>query len=260
MKLAGQVALVTGASAGIGQATALMLAQEGADVAINYLTYPEAAEELAGQVRQLGRKALLCPVDVSDQAAVEAMVGRVAQELGRLDILVSNAVYSDRDLFYQADMAGFRRTIDVTMWGAFYALQASVRQMMTQGQGGNVVVVSSPHAHVALPSCMAYNMAKAALDQMARTAAVELFKQRIRVNIVHPGWTNTPGERKFFSEDVLSRASAELPLGRLAEPEEIARGVLFLVDPDSSYITGSTLSIDGGTQLPWWSKRGTGEF
>jgi len=260
MKLAGQVALVTGGSAGIGRATALMLAQEGADVAINYLTYPEAAEELAGQVRQLGRKALPYPVDVSDQAAVEAMVERVADELGRLDILVSNAVYSDRDFFYQADMAGFRRTIDVTMWGAFYALRASVRQMMRQGQGGNVVVVSSPHAHVALPSCMAYNMAKAALDQMARTAAVELLKQRIRVNIVHPGWTNTPGERKFFSEDVLTRASAELPLGRLAEPEEIARGVLFLVDPASSYITGSTLAIDGGTQLPWWSKRGTGEF
>jgi glucose 1-dehydrogenase len=260
MKLAGQVALVTGGSAGIGRATALMLAQEGADVAINYLTYPEAAEELAGQVRQLGRKALPYPVDVSDQAAVEALVERVADELGRLDILVSNAVYSDRDFFYQADMAGFRRTIDVTMWGAFYALRASVRQMMRQGQGGNVVVVSSPHAHVALPSCMAYNMAKAALDQMARTAAVELLKQRIRVNIVHPGWTNTPGERKFFSEDVLTRASAELPLGRLAEPEEIARGVLFLVDPASSYITGSTLAIDGGTQLPWWSKRGTGEF
>src|SRR5262245_48754951 len=153
MKLAGQVALVTGGSAGIGRATALMLAQEGADVAVNYLTYPEAAEELAGQVRQLGRKVLLCPVDVSDQAAVEAMVGRVAQELGRLDILVSNAVYSDRDFFYQADLAGFRRTIDVTMWGAFYVLRASVRQMMKQGRGGNVVVVSSPHAHVALPSC-----------------------------------------------------------------------------------------------------------
>jgi glucose 1-dehydrogenase len=260
MKLAGQVALVTGASAGIGRASALMLAQEGADVAINYLTYSEAAEELAGQVRKLGRKALLCPVDVSDQAAVEAMVGRVAGELGRLDVLVTNAVYSDRDYFYQADMAGFRRTIDVTMWGAFHALRASVRQMMKQGQGGNVVVVSSPHAHNALPSCMAYNMAKAAVDQMARTAAVELLKHRIRVNIVHPGWTDTPGERKFFSEEVLKRAAAGLPLGRLAQPEEIARGVLFLVDPASSYVTGSTLSIDGGTQLPWWSKRGTGEF
>ena len=107
---------------------------------------------------------------------------------------------------------------------------------------------------------MAYNMAKAALDQMARTAAVELFKHRIRVNIVYPGWTDTPGERKYFSEEVLARAAATLPAGRLAQPEEVARGVRFLVDPDSEYVNGTTLTIDGGASLPWWSKRGTGEF
>jgi glucose 1-dehydrogenase len=260
LKLAGQAALVTGASAGIGRAVVLALAQEGADVAINYLTYPDAAEELAGQVRGLGRKPLLLPVDVSDQEAVEKMVARTEAELGRLDILVTCAAYSDREFFCTADLAGFRRTIDVTMWGAFYALRASANVMIRAGRGGNVVVIGSPHAHVALPSCMAYNMAKAALDQMARTAALELVGHRIRVNIVHPGWTDTPGERKFFSEEVLRRASSELPLGRLAQPAEIARGVLFLVDPDSAYITGSTLSIDGGSQLPFWSKRGTGEF
>jgi len=259
-KLAGKVALVTGASAGIGRAAALMMAQEGADVAINYLTYPESAYELAGQIKDLGRRALLCPADVSDQAVVEAMVARVVAELGRLDILVSNAVYSDRDFFYKADMAGFRRTLEVTMWGAFYALRATVEQMLKQGQGGAVVFVSSPHARVAMPTCMAYNMAKAAVDQMARTAAVELFAHKIRVNIVHPGWTDTPGERKFFSDEQLQQFAQMLPMKRLARPEEIARGVLFLVDPDSDYITGSTISIDGGTQLPWWSKRGSGGF
>jgi glucose 1-dehydrogenase len=260
LKLHGKVALVTGASAGIGRAAALMLAQEGADVAINYLTYPEAATELAGRVTDLGRRALLCPVDVSDQAAVEAMVGRVAAELGRLDILVSNAVYSDREFFYKADMASFRRTLDVTMWGALYVLRASVHQMMNQGQGGSIVFVSSAHAHVAMPTCMAYNMAKAALDQMARTAAVELFAHKIRVNIVYPGWTDTPGERKFFSEEMLQQAASQLPMKRLAQPEEIARGILFLVDPASDYINGTTLAIDGGTHLPWWSKRGQGGF
>ena len=107
---------------------------------------------------------------------------------------------------------------------------------------------------------MAYNMAKAALDQMAKTAAIELFKQRIRVNIVHPGWTDTPGERKYFSEEVLQGTAKTLPWGRLARPEEVARGILFLVDPASDYVTGSTLTIDGGIQLPWWSKRGSGEF
>jgi glucose 1-dehydrogenase len=259
-KLDGKVALVTGASAGIGKATALALARAGADVAINYLSYPEAAEELAGAVRACGRRAILCPVDVADQGAVAAMVERVVAELGRLDVFVSNAAYSDREFFYQADMTGFRRTIDVTMWGAFFGLRASANQMIRQGEGGAVVVIGSPHAHHAIPSCMAYNMAKAALDQMARTAALELIGQRIRVNIIHPGWTDTPGERKHFSEAVLDRAGAELPWGRLARPDEIARGVLFLVDPDSDYITGSTLAIDGGSQLPWWSKRGTGEF
>lgn len=260
MRLGGKVALVTGASSGIGQATALALAQEGADVALNYLTFAEVAEQTAEKIRRLGRRALLFPVDVSDQAAVEGMVQQAAGDLGRLDILVTSAVYSDRELFHTANMEGFRRTIDVTMWGAFYALRAACRQMIRQGQGGSVVVVSSAQARVAHPTCMAYNMAKAAIDQMARTAALELAARRIRVNIIYPGWTDTQGERKFFSEEVLQRASQSLPCGRMARPEEIARGIIFLVDPASEYITGSTMCIDGGSQLPWWSRRGTGDF
>jgi glucose 1-dehydrogenase len=260
MKLAGKVALVTGASAGIGRAAAIGLAREGADVALNYLGYEESAEKAAAEIRALGRRALLLPVDISDQDAVEKMVAQTATDLGRIDILVTAAVFSDRDFFYKADMAGFRRTIDVSMWGPFFVLRATTNQMLRQGQGGCVVVVGSPHAHVALPTSMAYNMAKAANDQMARTAAVELLKHRIRVNIVHPGWTDTPGERKYFSEEMLKKAGEILPWGRMAQPEEIARGILFLVDPDSDYVTGSTLSIDGGSQLPWWSKRGQGGF
>ncbi len=260
MKLAGRVALVTGASAGIGRAAALALAKEGADVALNYLTYPDSAQELAEQIRALGRRALLFPVDVSRQDDVEAMVDRLTKEWGRLDIFVSSAVYSDREPFLTANMEGFRRTIDVTMWGAFYGLRAAARQMIRQGQGGNAVIVSSAQARVAHPTCMAYNMAKAAIDQMARTAALELAPHRIRVNIVYPGWTDTPGERKFFSEELMQEACKQLPLGRMAKPEEIARGILFLVDPESEYITGSTLFVDGGSQLPWWSKRGTGDF
>lgn len=259
-KLSGKVALVTGASAGIGRAAALALAQAGADVALNFLTLPEAGEETAAHIRKLGRRALSCPVDISDQPAVEVMVERVVAELGRLDIFVSSAVFSDREPFVEADMVGFRRTIDVSMWGAFYALRACCRQMIRQGQGGNVVIVGSAQASVAIPGSMAYNMAKAATEQMARTAALELAAHKIRVNILRPGWTDTPGERKFFTEEVLRHAATALPWGRMAKPEEIARGILFLVDPASDYITGSTLSIDGGSQLPWWSKRTTGEF
>ena len=259
-KLSGKVALVTGASAGIGRAVAMGLAEDGTDVALNYVTMPEEAEAAAARIRALGRRALLCPVDVSDQPAVEAMVQRVVAELGRLDILVTAAAYSDREFFHKADMAGFHKTVDVTMWGAFYCLRAAANQMLLQNAGGSVVVVSSGHAQVAIPSCMAYNMAKAGLDQMARTAAVELYKHRIRVNIVYPGWTDTPGERKHFTEEVIARTAATLPPGRLARPAEIARGVRFLVDPDSEYVNGATLVIDGGASLPWWSKRGAGEF
>jgi glucose 1-dehydrogenase len=260
MRLAGKVALVTGASSGIGKATAWALAEAGADVALNYYSLPESAEELAGRIRGLGRKALLCPVDVADQAAVEGMVGRVAAELGRLDVFVSCAYFSEREFFHTADMSGFRRTLDVTMWGAFYGLRACARVMIDQGQGGNMVLISSGHAVNAIPTCMAYNMAKAAIDQMGRTAALELARHRIRVNIVYPGWTDTEGERKYYSEEVMARTGERLPWGRLGRPEEVARGILFLVDPDSDYITGSILQIDGGIHLPWWSKRGTGEL
>src|SRR5262249_29520923 len=168
--------------------------------------------------------------------------------------------YSDRELFHVADMKGFRRTLDVTMMGAYHMLRTSTAHMIARGAGGNIVIVGSPHAHIPIPSCMAYNMGKAANDIMAKTAALELVQHRIRVNIVHPGWIDTPGERKHFTEEMLAKASKELPWGRMGRPEEVARGILFLVDPASEYITGSTLSIDGGSQLPWWSKRGTGEF
>jgi glucose 1-dehydrogenase len=258
--LSGKVALVTGASAGIGHATAWALAEAGADVAINDLTYPQEAAGLADRIRGVGRRALLLPADVADQAAVESMVARTVADLGRLDVFVANAAHSDEALFYEADMAGFRRTVDVTMWGTFYGLRASANAMIRQGQGGSIVVVSSPHAVQAVPTSMAYNMAKAAVDQMARTAALELARHGIRVNIIYPGWTDTPGERKYFSEETLQRAGAALPLGRLARPEEIARGILFLVNPASEYVTGSTLVVDGGFLLPWWSHRGTGQI
>jgi glucose 1-dehydrogenase len=260
MKLTGKVALVTGASVGIGRATALTLAKEGADVAVNYLGYDDSALATAEHIRGMGRKALLLPVDVSDQAAVENMVTHTVSELGRIDILITSAVYSDEEMFWNADMAGFRRTIDVTMWGAYFALRAVTNHLIKQGQGGSIVIVGSPHAIVAVPKSMAYNMAKAATDQMARSAATELLSHRIRVNIVHPGWTDTPGERKYFSEELLTEAKRFMPWGRLAQPEEIARAIVFLVDPDSDYITGSTLTIDGGLALPWWSKRADGGF
>jgi glucose 1-dehydrogenase len=160
----------------------------------------------------------------------------------------------------EADMAGFRRTIDVTMWGAFHGVRASAQQMVKQGKGGSIVVVSSPHAVIPIPTAMAYNMAKAAIDHMARTAAIELVKDKIRVNIVHPGWIDTPGERKYFSEDQLRAGGQKLPWGRMGNPDEIAKAICYVASDDAEYMTGSTLTIDGGVSLPWWSNRESGEM
>lgn len=260
MKFAGRSALVTGSSRGIGKAVALELARGGADVAINYHSQQAEAEAVAAEVRGLGRKAILLQGDVSSQERVDAMVAETVAAFGKLDMFVSNAVYSDRELMIKADMKGFRRTIDVTMWGAFYGVRASSIQMVQQGHGGSIVVVSSPHATIPIPTAMAYNMAKAAIDHMARTAAIELASHRIRVNVVHPGWIDTPGERKFFSEDQLQQGGAALPWGRLGTPEEIGKAVGYVLSDDADYMTGSTLLIDGGVSLPWWSSRGEGKM
>jgi glucose 1-dehydrogenase len=260
MKFEGRNALVTGASMGIGAATAIELARQGANVAINFRSHRDKAEAVKQEIEKLGRKALLLQADVSDQKAVEAMVAETVRTFGSLNHFVSNAVYSDRQLMIEADMAGFRRTIDVTMWGAFHGMRASAQQMVKQGKGGSIAIVSSPHAVIAIPTAMAYNMAKAAIDHMARTAAIELVSHKIRVNIVHPGWIDTPGERKFFSEEQLEVGGQRLPWGRLGTPEEIARGIAFVLSDDCDYMTGSTFSMEGGVSLPWWSNRGSGEM
>jgi glucose 1-dehydrogenase len=256
--LTDQVALVTGASRGIGRGVAVALAKAGANVAVNYFDDPDVAMETARLIEEAGSRALLVQGDVSEYENLERMVDETVRTFGRLTIGVANAVYSDREPFYEANLDGFRRTIDVTMWGAFHLMRAGARQMIAQGGGGSLVMISSPHAYTPIPRSMAYNMSKAAMDQMARTAALELIEHRIRVNIITPGWIDTPGERKFTSEESIQRVGSKLPWGRLGQPEEVGRGVVFFCDPASDYVTGSKILIDGGITLPWWANRGTG--
>ena len=260
--LRGRTAVVTGASMGIGRACAIALGKAGANVVVNYRSHDDHAAEVVNEIRKAGAQAIQYKGDVAQQESVEQLIETAVRQFGRLDVAISNAVYSDREFFYEADMAGFRRTIDVTMWGAFYLLRAASQQMIKQGdeQGGDrgaIVLVSSPHAFIPAPKSMAYNMSKAAIEHMGRTAAIELSQFRIRVNIIQPGWTDTPGERKFASEDTLQTAGSKIPLGRLGTPEEMADAVLFLCDPRHAYMTGSTLLVDGGISLPWWANRGS---
>jgi glucose 1-dehydrogenase len=254
----GKNALVTGSSKGIGRAVAIELARGGANVTINCSSSRKEAEEVVLEIEKLGRRAIIVACNVADQSGVEDMVKQTVDAFGSLDLFVSNAAYSDRKLMIEADMEGFRKTVDISMWGAFYGLRAASQQMVKQGQGGAITIVSSPHALVPFPTAMAYNMSKAAIDHMSRTAAIELVKYGIRVNIFHPGWIDTPGERKFFTEEQLREGAKTLPLGRLGSPEEMAHGICFTLSNEASYMTGSTMTMDGGVQLPWWSKRTEG--
>jgi glucose 1-dehydrogenase len=255
--LSGMAAVVTGASLGIGRATAVALARAGAAVTINYRSHAEQAQEVVDSIVSAGGKAIAVQADVADYDAVQQMVARTVDTFGRLDIAVSNAAYSDRDIFYAADLKGFRRTVDVTMWGAFNLMRTATLQMIEQGGGGSIVLVSSPHAFIPAPRAMAYNMSKAAIEHMARTAAIEVAEHRIRINIIQPGWTDTPGELKFASRETLDTAGAKIPLGRLGTPEEMADAILFLANPKNTYITGAALLVDGGISLPWWANRGS---
>ena len=254
----GRNALITGSSKGIGRSAAIALARGGANVAVNCSSSKAQAEEVAEEIRKLGRKALVVACDVSDLKAVQDMVAQTVSAFGSLDLFVSNAVYSDRQLMVDADMDGFRRTIEVSMWGALHGVRTAAQQMLKQGNGGAITVVSSPHAIIPFPTAMAYNMAKAAIDHMARTAAIELIKSGIRVNVFHPGWIDTPGERKFFTEEQLDTGARGLPMGRMGTSEEMAHGICFTLSEEASYMTGTTLTMDGGVGLPWWSKRTEG--
>ena len=251
--LKGSVALVTGGSLGIGRATCVALARAGAQVAVNYRSHQAEAEQVVQAVRDSGSQALLVQADVADQQAVEQMVSRVVDHFGKLDIAVGNAAFSDREPFVEANMDGFRRTIDVTMWGAFYLTRAAAAEMIRLGNPGSIVLVSSPHATIPVAGAMAYNMAKSAVEAVAKTAALELANHQILVNVIQPGWIDTPGERKFASEEALIRAGRRIPAGRLGTPDEIAQSIMFLCDPRNEYMTGATLLVDGGISLPWWA-------
>jgi glucose 1-dehydrogenase len=258
ISLKGKNALITGSSKGIGRGCALAIAKAGGNVAVNHRASPDEAEEVAELVRREGGQAIVVQADVSDRLAVEEAVRKTVEAFGGLDLFVSNAVYSDRQPFLDADLEGFKRTIDVGMWGAFYGVRAAARQMREQGRGGSIAVISSPHAEIPFPTAMAYNMAKAAIDHMARTAATELYRYRIRVNVIHPGWIDTPGERKFFTEEQLAAGAASLPWKRLGNIDEVGMAVAYVLSDAADYMTGSTLTIDGGVKLPWWSKREEG--
>lgn len=249
MKLANRVALVTGASRGIGRGCALELAREGADVVVNYRSHPEEAEAVVAEIRGMGRRAIAYGADVGQRAAVDEMVAAALTELGRIDILVNNAAYSIRKPFLEYTEAEFAEVLQVALWSVFHCSQAVARHMVERGGGGKIIVVSSVHAFIPFPNSLPYNVAKAGINHMAYSIAGELAPHRINANVIEPGWTDTPGERRYYSEEELRAGGQKLPWGRLGEPEEIGKAAAFLASADADYITGACLRVDGGVWL-----------
>jgi glucose 1-dehydrogenase len=252
MKLQDKVAIVTGASRGIGRATALELARNGASVAFNYLAHDEEASSLVNLIKGLGREAVALKGDVADRDFDDHLFGEAVETFGHIDILVNNAAAGTRKALVDLTVQEVERTWAVSLWGVFHCSQIAARQMIRAESGGAIIIISSIHAFRPYPLSTEYNAAKAAVNQMAATWAVELAQHKIRVNTIEPGWIDTPGEREVYTEEQIRELGQKLPLGRLGRPEEVAKGVVFLAsDEDSSYITGSILRIDGGMVLPY---------
>lgn len=249
-RLTGKVALVTGASRGIGRGIALQLAGEGADVVVNYRTHPEEAQGTADAIVELGQRALTWQADVGDRDAVRGMIDAAIAHFGHLDIAVANAAFSIREPVIEAQWEHVLRTIQVSQFGVFHTCQMAAQQMVKQHEqgrpGGKIVIISSVMEEICFPESAAYQMAKGAINCLGRTMASELARYQINVNVVNPGWIDTPGERQFYTEQELQERGKLIPWGRLGTPEEIAQTVTFLVSDAAGYVTGATLRVDGG--------------
>jgi glucose 1-dehydrogenase len=249
MKLLGKKALVTGAGRGIGRGCALELARAGADVAVNDRERTSQAEALVAEIRALGRESVLIEGDVFQQASCQVVVERAVDAWDRIDIFVSNPAFQRRAEFLKFDADTFAKVIQGTLAGGFLMSQLVARHMVERGGGGKIVFISSGHAHTPYVGSVAYNAGKAGLNQLAFTIAAELYPHRINVNVIEPGWIDTPGEHEAFGDEFMSKAGAGLPWGRFGLPEDIGKAAVFLVSDDAEYITGAALRVDGGIWL-----------
>jgi NAD(P)-dependent dehydrogenase (short-subunit alcohol dehydrogenase family) len=245
-RVEGKVALVAGAGGGIGGAGAEGLAREGAAVVCADID-PGAAEATAGRIRGAGGRAAALGLDARDRAAVDAAVAAAVREFGTLDVLLECVGVSQTAGFLDVDAKEWERVISVNLTGMFHLGQAAARQMFRQGQGGSIINVTSQLAEVARPERAAYVASKGGGRSLTHAMALELAAHRIRVNAIAPGPTLTGLTRASYADPERRRATiAQIPLGRLGEPEDILGAILFLASDESRWVTGSTVTVDGG--------------
>jgi glucose 1-dehydrogenase len=266
--LKGKNVLVTGGSSGIGQAIAVRFAEHGANVAINYLTTPDEAEDTEEQVnacvsrvRQEGVRDVLVRGDVSDEDDVVRMVGMAAEELGGIDVLVNNAGIQISRPSDQLSSAHFDKVIAVNLRGSFLCAREAIKQFLADDKGGSIVNVSSVHQVIPKPDYLGYSCSKGGMMNLTRTLALEYAARGIRVNGIGPGATITPINSAWIDDPVKKeQVESHIPMRRAGTADEMGGVACFLASDDAAYITGQTIFVDGGLTLypsfrePWSSE------
>ena len=245
-RFTGKVALVTGATTGIGQATAVRLATDGALVAVNRKPGVDAGETLQ-MIKAAGGEAFAIEADMRDPAAVTAMVEETAKRGGRLDYIVSNAAINPFMPWDQTSIEDFNELFETNVRGAWVVCTEGARQMIAEGHGGAIVMISSISAHVGAPTQVAYCGTKGAISMLGKALGSVLGNNGIRVNVVEPGAVRTNMSAPLLeAPDIMKYYTDRIALHRIAEPSELAATVAFLLSDDASYVTSATLLVDAG--------------
>ncbi|GKS12251.1 short-chain dehydrogenase [Paenibacillus chitinolyticus] len=243
MRFTDKVAIVTGGASGIGEATVRLFAQEGAKVVI--ADFSDRGQTVADELKAKGREALFVKTDVTKEDDVKHMVAETVKQYGKLDILFANAGIAKDGPADKLSWEAWQKTIDINLSGVFLSDKYALEQMLAQGTGGAIVNCGSIHSHVGKAGVTAYASAKGGVKLLTQTLGIDYAQHGIRVNAVCPGYIDTPliaGRTQAITDHL----TALHPMGRLGKPEEVAKAVLFLASDDASFVTGTTLLVDGG--------------
>jgi len=247
MSLKGKVAVVTGGNSGIGMAIVLALAEQDANIVIDYVTHPEATEVLEKQVTALGDQVIGVDADVSKVADLQRLIGAAVEKFGRVDIMVNNAGVETRTSILDTTEQQYDKVLSINLKSAFFGTQLAAQQMVKQGGGGRIINISSVHEDWPMPGNTAYCLSKGGMRMLTRTAGVELAPHNVLVVGVGPGAVATPINLSTMKDPALmKKLDNAIPIGRMAKPEEIASVVAFLAGDGASYMTATTVFTDGG--------------
>ena len=247
MSLKGKVAIVTGGNSGIGKSITLALAEQGANVAIDYVVNPAATEDLERRCVALGDQAIGIEADVSKVADLQRLVDTTVKELGRVDIMVNNAGVETRTSVLDTTEAQYEKVLSINLKSAFFGTQIAAKQMIAQGDGGRIINITSVHEDWPMPNNTAYCLSKGGMRMLTRTAGVELAQHGVLVVGVGPGAVATPINKETMEDPEKMRTlNAAIPIGRMAETHEIANVDAFVAGEGASYLAATTIFADGG--------------